>query len=193
MAAAQEGRTPDPSYGQRGKQRSVHNTYFTLPVLFVMISNHYAMTYGHEHNWLILIALSLAGALVRVYFVMRHGGRASPLPLAAAALLVAAVALAIAPSASRTGEAPSVEFDAVQAIITERCTGCHSQSPEQPGFASAPGGLALDNREQIRANAGSIYRQTVVSRAMPIGNLTEMTEDERRILAQWYENRDESE
>ena len=75
VAAAERGETPDPTHGQRGKQRSVHNTYFTLPVLFVMTSNHFAMAYGHEYNWLILIGISLAGALIRIYFVARHKGR----------------------------------------------------------------------------------------------------------------------
>lgn len=193
VAAAREGRMPDPSHGQRGKQRSVHNTYFTLPVLFVMISNHYPMTHGHPYNWLILIALSLAGALVRVYFVMRHGGRASPLPLVAAGLLVAGVAWAIAPTGTRTGGQVAVDFGTVQDIITERCTTCHSRSPAQPGFAAAPAGLELDDAEQIRANAGPIYQQTVASRAMPIGNLTRMTDAERRILANWYDSQLQSE
>lgn len=193
VTAAKEGRRPDPSYGLRGKQRSVHNTYFTLPVLFVMISNHYAMTYSHEYNWLILIALSLAGALVRVYFVARHAGRASPLPLVAAGLIVAALAFAIAPPATRSGDAGDAGIERVEAIIAERCTGCHSRSPTRPGFASAPGGLALDTRDQILANAGPIHQQTVVSEAMPIGNLTGMTDTERRILAKWYEDKLKSE
>lgn len=187
VAAAKEGRRPDPSWGLRGKQRSVHNTYFTLPVLFVMISNHYAVTYGHAYNWLILIALSLAGALVRVYFVARHTGRASPVPLAAAAVIVAALAFAIAPSASRTGTAAAVDIERVATIIGQRCTPCHSRAPSQPGFAAPPKGLALDSRDQIRAHAEQIYRQTVVSRAMPIGNLTSITDTERDILAKWYE------
>ncbi|MEQ8205146.1 MAG: urate hydroxylase PuuD, partial [Woeseia sp.] len=100
VAAAEQGEHPDPADGQRAKQRSVHNTYFTLPVLFVMTSNHFAMTFSHEYNWLILIAISLAGALIRVWFVARHKGRATPLPLIAAAALLLAVAVAIAPRPS---------------------------------------------------------------------------------------------
>lgn len=195
VAAAKEGRRPDPSYGLRGKQRSVHNTYFTLPVLFTMISNHYPMTYSHQFNWLILIALSLAGALVRVYFVARHAGRASPVPLIIAGLIVAVLAVAITPPASRdvadtdgsSGVPSGNNFQRVASIIAERCAGCHSQSPTQPGFSAPPGGLALDSRDQILANAGPIYQQAVVSEAMPIGNLTGMTDTERRILAKWYE------
>jgi uncharacterized membrane protein len=188
VAAAKAGRRPDPSWGLRAKQRSVHNTYFTLPVLFVMISNHYAMTYSHRYNWLILVALSLAGALVRVYFVARHRGRASPFPIAVAALIVAALAYAIAPSVSRAPGQVKADMDRVAAIVSERCATCHSKSPVQPGFTAPPAGLALDSRDQILANAGPIYQQTVVSNAMPIGNLTGMTDNERRILAQWYES-----
>lgn len=193
VAAAREGRRPDPSYGLRGKQRSVHNTYFTLPVLFVMISNHYAMTYSHAYNWLILIALSLAGALVRVYFVARHGGRASPLPLVAAGLIGLFVAAAIAPRSAPPDGAAKVSLDRVATIINERCTSCHSQSPTQAGFAAPPKGLVLTSRDQILANATRIHQQTVVSQAMPIGNLTGMTDAERRILANWYENEFKSE
>ena len=96
VAAAERGETPDPEAGIRAKQRSVHNTYFTLPVLFTMISNHFAMTYNHAYNWAILIAISVAGALIRVYFVARHTGRASPLPVAIASLLLLAVVIALA-------------------------------------------------------------------------------------------------
>ena len=97
VAAAERGESPDPAPGIRAKQRSVHNTYFTLPVVFTMTSNHFAMTYSHEYNWLILIAISLAGALIRVYFVARHKGRASPLPIVVATGLLLAVAAALAP------------------------------------------------------------------------------------------------
>lgn len=193
VAAAKEGRRPDPVWGERGKQRSVHNTYFTLPVLFVMISNHYAMTYSHPYNWLILIALSLAGALVRVYFVARHRGGASPVPLVAAGLIVAALAWAIAPSPSTGGGAVEAGIERVEAIVDQRCTGCHSKTPTQPGFTAPPKGLALDSREQIRANAGPIYQQTVVSKAMPIGNLTGITDEERQVLAKWYQSEIQSE
>ncbi|HSH42667.1 MAG TPA: urate hydroxylase PuuD [Arenicellales bacterium] len=193
VAAASEGRRPDPVWGLRGKQRSVHNTYFTLPVLFVMISNHYAMTYSHPYNWLILIALSLAGALVRVYFVARHRGRASPVPLVIAALIVAALAWALAPSSPTVGEDVEADISQVETIIGQRCASCHARNPTQPGFAAPPNGFVLENRDQILANADSIYQQAVASRAMPIGNLTGMTDKERRILAKWYESQAQSE
>ncbi|MGA8260391.1 MAG: urate hydroxylase PuuD [Arenicellales bacterium] len=190
VAAAKEGRKPDPAYGIKGKQRSVHNTYFTLPVLFVMISNHYAMTYSHQYNWLILIALSLAGALVRVYFVARHKGGASPVPLIVAALIVIALAAAIAPSSSSPGGSTGAAagFSRVESIIARRCRPCHSKSPVQPGFASAPKGLMLDDRQEILANKDRIYQQAVADKVMPLGNLTGMTDEERRILGGWYQN-----
>lgn len=186
VAAAERGAVPDAEDGLRAKQRSVHNTYFTLPVLFVMTSNHYAMTYNHEYNWAILIAISLAGALVRVYFVARHSGRASPLPLVIAGLLLAGVAALIAPRASAaSGEA--VAFEAVQAVVAHRCTTCHSAQPTHPAFPAAPGGVVLDTGEQIVAEALRIHQQTVVTRVMPIGNLTNITEQERELIDRWYQ------
>ena len=185
VAAAARGEAPDPLPGIRGKQRSVHNTYFTLPVLFTMISNHFAMTYNHEFNWAILIAISLAGALVRVYFVARHSGRASLLPAIAAGVLLLIVAVAIAPRAT-SASAGSVDFDAVRAVVHHRCTSCHAAVPEHPGFQAAPAGVVLETDRQIAAEALRIHQQTVVTRAMPIGNLTNITEEERALIDRWY-------
>ncbi len=185
VAAAERGEAPDPDDGIRAKQRSVHNTYFTLPVLFVMTSNHYAMAYGHSFNWLILIGISLAGALIRVWFVARHKGTASPLPLIIAIIILAAIAVAIAPRAT-AGVAGDVSFDAVRGVIHERCTTCHAADPEHPGFPAPPLGVAFDTDEQIVAAAEQIYVQTVVTGVMPIANLTMMTDEERQLIADWY-------
>jgi uncharacterized membrane protein len=185
VAAAESGEQPDATDGIKAKQRSVHNTYFTLPVLFVMTSNHYAMTYSHEYNWAILIAISLAGALIRVYFVARHSGRASPLPLVIAAILLAGVAALIAPRASAaSGE--SVAFAEVRNVVVHRCTTCHSAQPAHPAFPAAPAGVEFDTDEQIVAEASRIHQQTVATRVMPIGNLTNITEEERDIIDRWY-------
>jgi uncharacterized membrane protein len=184
--AAERGEAPDPGPGIRAKQRSVHNTYFTLPVLFVMISNHYAMMYAHAYNWLILIAISLAGALIRVYFVARHKGRASPVSIISAALILIAVAAAIAPRSRAAVEDSSVSFSAVRAIVVERCTPCHSDNPTHFAFPAAAGGVTFDNDEQIITEAMWIHQQAVTFRAMPIGNLTGMTDDERAIIDEWY-------
>ena len=186
VAAASTGTEPDPEPGLRAKQRSVHNTYFTLPVLFVMTSNHYAMAYGHEYNWLILIGIALAGALIRVYFVARHKGSASLVPAAIAIVILAAIALAIAPRA-REGGAATATFDQVRNVINARCTSCHSAAPVHSAFPAAPLGVKLDTDEQIVAEADRIHQQTVVTRVMPIGNLTAMTEEERQIIDAWYQ------
>ncbi len=185
VAAAARGEAPDPEPGIRAKQRSVHNTYFTLPVLFVMTSNHYAMAFGHAWNWLILTGIALAGALVRVWFVARHKGSASPAPIALAVVILAAIAVAIAPR-SGTTEAGDATFDQVRNVIKARCTSCHSAAPVHPAFQVAPLGIVFDSDEQIRADADRIHQQTVVTRVMPIGNLTAMTDEERQILDAWY-------
>ena len=186
VAAAMRGEAPDPTPGIHAKQRSVHNTYFTLPVLFVMTSNHYAMTYGHQYNWLILIGISLVGALIRIYFVARHKGQASLVPVIVAVLLLAAIAVAVAPRSQAT-DAVAVNFEQVRAIMQARCTTCHAEAPEHPAFPAPPLGVALDTDERVMAEAARIHQQTVVTRVMPIGNLTLMTPEERQIIDQWYQ------
>ena len=183
--AAGKGVSPDPADGIKAKQRSVHNTYFTLPVLFVMTSNHYAITFNHEYNWLILVAMSLAGALIRVYFVARHKGRASPLPIIAAAMILLAVAAAIAPR-SRAATTESVTLAMIRPVIQSRCTSCHSDRPTHIAFPAAPAGVVLDTDAQIIAEAQRIHLQTVTMKAMPIGNLTEMSDEERALIDGWY-------
>lgn len=185
VAAFENNEEPDPEDGIRAKQRSVHNTYFTLPVLFVMTSNHYAMTYSHQYNWLILVAITLIGALIRVYFVARHKGKASPIPIIVAVLLILGVAAAIAP-VSRATTVENVSLATVRPVIETRCTNCHSSTPTHPAFPAAPGGVMLDTDEQIMAEAARIHQQTVVLQVMPIGNLTRMSADERALIDAWY-------
>jgi uncharacterized membrane protein len=183
VADIRAGRAPDPAPGLAGKQRSVHNTYFTLPVLFVMISNHYPMTYGHRHGWAVLAALMLAGVLIRQFFVLRHRGAVRPwLPIAACAI-IAGVAYAIVPRGAATGAAP-VPFADVQQVIGRRCVPCHAAQPRQEGFAQPPKGVLLETPEQIAGQASKIG-ETVGSGYMPIGNLTQMTADERALVAAW--------
>ncbi len=199
VRAKQEGRDPDPQAGLRGKLRSVHNTYFTLPVLFTMISNHYAMTFGARHNWLVLIAISAAGLLIRAYFVARHkrherGGKTSPWAAVAGLLIIAATAAALAPkpaaldaaraAASDATQAPQAQFAAVQHIVALRCVPCHAAQPSQPGFSAPPNGVLLDSPAALLTRAAVIAPQ-VETRAMPIGNLTGMTEPERTQLLDW--------
>ena len=184
VRAKQENREPDPKHALAGKQRSVHNTYFTLPVLFVMISGHYAMTFGSRWKWLVLVALTVAGALIRVWFVMRHKGAAPAWPLAAGILILAAVAVVLAPRGG-VGEASAVKFAEVRRILDLRCVSCHAAKPTFPGLAEAPRGLALDSAERIRAMAPSIRQQTVLTKVMPPGNVTGMTAEERALLDRW--------
>ena len=190
VAAMMAGQKPDPSHGLKAKQRSVHNNYFTLPVLFIMISNHYAMTYRHEHAWAVLAVIMAAGVLIRHFFNLRHRGRVEwRYPLAGIALL-AAVAVAIAPkapAAAAAGVDPAAQFAKVQTIVGQRCVACHAAHPTQPGFASAPAGVMLDSEAQIRQNAPRIYQQSVQLKAMPIANLTNMTDAERAQVAAWFE------
>jgi len=190
VAAFENNEEPDPDDGIRAKQRSVHNTYFTLPVLFVMTSNHYAMTYSHQYNWLILIAITLVGALIRVYFVARHRGQASPIPIIVAAILILGLAAALAPS-SRATTVEAVSLATVRPVIETRCTICHSSAPTHPAFPAAPGGVMLDTDEQITAEAARIHQQTVVLQVMPIGNLTQMSDEERALVDAWYRSADE--
>jgi uncharacterized membrane protein len=192
VRAKREGREPDPQAGLRGKQRSVHNTYFTLPVLFTMISNHYAVAFGARRNWLVLIAMSAAGVLIRVYFVARHkrherGGKTSPTVALLGLAVLAAAAAALAPpprSPAATADPSITRFEAIQHIVAMRCAPCHASAPTQPGFATAPKGLLLDSPEAILAHVSVIAPQ-VATNAMPIGNLTGMTDAERTQLLDW--------
>jgi len=184
-----KGEQPNPIYGKRGKQRSVHNTYFTLPVVFVMISNHYAMTYTNRYNWLVLALIMLAGALIRQFFVLRHRGRVLwYLPAAGVVLLGLALACTLprpAPSAALPAGGAPLTLAAIQPIMTQRCVQCHAAHPTMMG--SAPAGVLLDTPDGILRNAARIYQQTVQLKAMPLGNATQITDAERATLALWFE------
>jgi uncharacterized membrane protein len=186
VAAMREGRVPDPADGKRGKQRSVHNNYFTLPVLFTMISNHYSSTYSHAYNWVILILISAAGVSIRHFFNRRHKGvLAWRYPLFGAALL-AVVAWWTAP---RIPALPPVDgpvsIEQVRTIIGQRCITCHSAAPTFPNFAQAPAGVLLESNTLLVQHAQRIYQQVVATRIMPLGNVTEMTDQERAVIAAW--------
>ena len=184
-----QGQKPDPIHGQKAKQRSVHNNYFTLPILFIMISNHYAMTYASKYNWLVLGAVIAAAVLIRHFFNQRHKGQANLAYPAAGVAILAALAIALAPRPApvQAATAPAgPDIARVQQIITQRCASCHSAHPTQPGFAAAPAGIALDTPELIRQHAVKINQQAVVLKAMPIGNMTNITEQERAELGAWF-------
>jgi len=187
VADLQAGRTPDPIHGQRGKQRSVHNTYFTLPVLIAMLSNHYGMLYQHAQNWLVLVGLMLTGALVRQFFVLRHRGK-SPWELVIVSLgLIAALIVFIAPErselAAAAAPAPAAQspFAQVQAIVGQRCVMCHNAQ-------LANKNIRLDAPALIVKNAQALYSQAVVAKTMPLNNATQITDAERAALGRWVQD-----
>ena len=178
------GREPDATDAWRMRQRSLHNTYLALPVVFAMLSSHYAMVFGHRHAWLALVGMTLAGALARAWFVARLRGRASAWLLVAAAACLAGPAILTAPRSDEP--AGRVDAAAVMGIVERHCAGCHARTPAFPGLGEAPKGVLLDTPERVRGHAAQIHAQTVLSRAMPPGNVTRMTDEERRMLGRWY-------
>ena len=195
VADLKAGRPVDPIHGKRGKQRSVHNTYFTLPVLFSMLSGHYSFTWSHPQNWLVLILMMFAGAAIRQFFVMRHGfklGRnAHPWPYALVGVLVLvgtifwlrpAPVVAInseAAGAVSTSARGHFGYEKVQAVLQERCVQCHGPEVQMKG-------VRLDTAEQVAPRAQLIYQQVVLQKLMPMNNATQMTDAERDLIARWH-------
>jgi uncharacterized membrane protein len=186
VEAMRAGATPDPVHGIRGKQRSVHNNYFTLPVLFIMISNHFAMTYRHPHAWAVLGTIMAAGVFIRHFFNLRHKGRVEWIYPAIGAALLLGLAVVLAPPRPGAPQGKA-DFAQVEAIVRQRCVSCHAAHPTQPGFASAPAGVMLDDAEGIARNAPRIYQQAVQLKAMPLANMTHMTDAERAQIGAWFE------
>lgn len=184
--AMKQGEVPDGATGKAGFQRSFHNNYFTLPVLFIMISGHYPLTFGSEYNWMILAAIALIGVLVRHYFNLKNQGKVHHWILPLAAVLMALLAYLTMPKPPETVLESEVSFEVIEPIMAQRCATCHAANPTDPAFKTAPKGVELDTRDKIEKQADAIYAQTVTSKAMPIGNLTQMTPDERALLGQWY-------
>jgi uncharacterized membrane protein len=189
IASIKAGEPVDPIHGKRGKQRSVHNTYFTLPVLFSMLSNHYSFTWSHPRNWLVLILMMFAGAAIRQFFVMRHGWKLGrnrhPMPYAATGVIViAAVIVWLRPAAvpaALAGAPAGADFAAVRKVVEERCFMCHGAQVQMKN-------VRLDSAEGVRQHAQSIYQQVVVTRLMPMNNATGITEAERALIAQWFQS-----
>ena len=193
VTAVTENRRPDPSKGLKALQRSRHNNYFTLPVLFIMISGHFPATYGNANNWLVLLVFSLAAVAIRHYFNIRHLPGFKTWPLITACLLLAGLIIATAPvprPAALPGDSiPVVETSEAYAIIQKRCVSCHSPKPEFTGLASAPLGVELDSEEKLVKHAERVNQTVVILRTMPLGNFTQMTDTERQQIASWFENR----
>nr|WP_206768708.1 MULTISPECIES: urate hydroxylase PuuD [Pseudomonas] len=223
VAAIAENRTPDPALPAKGLLRSRHNNYFTLPVLFIMISNHFPSTYGSQYNWLILAGIAVAAVLVRHYFNTRHDSNrfAWTLPVGALAMICLAyvtgpkpmptapevakvpgaieyqplpetavggakpAAPAQAPAPAQASNAQGPSFEKVHSVIQERCSVCHSAKPTSPLFSAAPGGVMFDTPQQIQQQAARIQAQAVTSQIMPLGNITQMTQQERDLIGAW--------
>ena len=187
VASIAAGTPVDPVHGVRGKQRSVHNTYFTLPVLFAMLSNHYSFAYSHAHNWLVLILMMFAGAAIRQFFVLRHGyklGRnAHPWRYAAVGVVLVLgviVWLRPEPVADAPVAAAPVGYAQLQPVLAQRCYPCHGAQVQMKG-------VRLDSPEGVASHAQAMYQQAVVSRIMPMNNATGITEPERSLIRQWFE------
>ncbi len=194
VAAMTSGETYDAQglaiHGKRGKQRSVHNTYFTLPVIFAMLSNHYSFLYTSAHNWVILILMMLSGALIRQFFVQRHGyhlGRAAnPLPYAIAGVVVLIGVIIwlrpapATPSMASAAAAGPVTFAQIQPILAQRCNSCHGEQLQMKN-------IRLDSPALVSTHAQNVYQQVVITRQMPMNNATGLTEDERGLIKRWFE------
>jgi uncharacterized membrane protein len=189
------GEAVDPIHGQRGKQRSVHNTYFTLPVLVAMLSNHYGWLYQGRQNWLVLVLLMVAGALIRHSFVARHKahvlGHRTPWEQALAGVVILiGMAVWLAPPPTPQASSPSggepqaaaapISFVQVNAILEQRCVTCHNAQVQNKN-------VALHTPELIRQHAQNIYQQAVVLKVMPMNNATQITDAERGQLRRWFE------
>ncbi|WP_442108891.1 urate hydroxylase PuuD [Pseudomonas sp. NUPR-001] len=234
VAAIEANQTPDPVLPAKGLLRSRHNNYFTLPVLFIMISNHFPSTYGSQYNWLILAGIAVAAVLVRHYFNTRHDSNkyAWTLPVGALSMICLAYVTGPAPmptapeqaaakveyqplpetalggktaaekaaekaaepaQAAAPAEAPAAEvaklddagFDKIHSVIQERCAVCHSAKPTSPLFSAAPAGVMLDTPQQIQQQAARIQAQAVTTQIMPLGNITQMTQQERELIGAW--------
>ena len=193
------GRAVDPIHGQRGKQRSVHNTYFTLPVLFAMLSGHYSFTYTHAQNWLVLVAMMAAGAAIRQFFVLRHGFKLGrnrhPWPYAAVGVaLIVGVSVWLQPTPTvmpnamntianepaNTGANAAIGYKTLQSILAQRCYGCHGEQVQMKN-------VRLDSREAVRQHAQALYQQAGLTRTMPLNNATAISEAERGVIRAWFE------
>jgi uncharacterized membrane protein len=193
VAALLSGQKPDLALGEQAKQRSMHNNYLTLPVVFLMISNHYPMSFASRWNWVIFALVLVVGAVIRHFYNVRHRGLPNPWwtwGVAAAGMALIVVLSAGGPShgeRAAVGPGQEVTFADVESIVLSRCSMCHAAEPLWPGIAAPPKGVMLDHPELIRLQAREIYLQAAASDAMPPANVTELEPEERGMLAAWYQ------
>lgn len=186
VRAAKLGLPLDASLGKKALQRSLHNNYFTLPVIFIMISNHFPSTFGHEYNWIILMVIAVASAGIKHYWNLVEQGRVNRVILPISVVTLLALAFVTAPKADKLDESlQSIPYSDVQTIINNRCTQCHSSAPSDEKWTSAPNGVMFDNPETVQSMAEKIMLRVVRTKTMPQGNKTGMTDEERETLKNW--------
>ena len=182
------GEEPDTTLGDAGSLRSFHNNYFTLPVLFIMVSNHFPMTYGHELNWAILAGISIAGAIIRHHFNLKSKGHLNVWILPVASVMILALAFVMRPNtAPKSTATASISYSEVEPIIKERCLPCHATEPTYPGITAPPLGVIYDTPEHVKAKAAKIKLMAVDSATMPPANITKITDEEREVLRNWID------
>ena len=196
VAAILEGKQPEKKWAEKAKLHSTHNTYLTLPLLFIMVSSHYPMTYEHNFNWLILIAITAITALARQFFILKHKGMRKYSILIISALATLALAILIAPKkVTSVGNTEIYDFEQLNAqvlsIIKERCATCHAKNPSDEVFTIAPDGVVLETMDDIFQWAPQINARSVQSHNMPFMNKTAMTQEERNTVARWLEIKDQ--
>jgi len=195
VKAVEAGTAPDPKFGLNAKLRSTHNTYTTLPVLFIMISNHYPITFNHSANWLVLMVIVLITAAIRQYFVLRHFGKQKPMIFVGAIMATIVLAYAIAPEKVEVTTAQKqqgVDLTQIQTIIEQRCNSCHSTNNTDEIFKTAQAGVIFSDMASIEQWAPRIKARVIDAKDMPFMNKTQMTEEERHVLAIWLAARDNS-
>jgi len=188
VRAGEEGNEKVARLAMLAKLRSTHNNYLTLPIIFIMISNHYPLLYGHPHGWAVLAAIGFITAFARHYFNLRHREINRPWILVVAALLTIALIWIIAPTPSVTtadASSPRISDETAMTIVSTHCVACHASSPSHPAFQSPPAGIKLENLSLLAVHAGKVRQVAVDSHYMPLGNLTGMTDEERQQLGQW--------
>ncbi len=189
VTAVSQGREPQALMGANALLRSRHNNYLTLPVLFVMISSHYPMIYGHRYSWLALAILSLGGIFIRHYFNIRHLPGNKHLYLLSGICFIVVTILLTAPISFSSKQTAQISIEQVHTVITQRCVSCHAEQPIQLGFTAPPAGLILQTEAQVEQFATQIHQASVLTRTMPLANLTGMTDDERALIDQWFMQR----
>ena len=192
VAEVAKGNIPDPAPGLRAKQRSTHNNYATLPILFIMISNHFAFTYSHQHGWLVLVALFVIGMWMRHYFNLKHRGEHKPWVLVSSFMAFLVLCAVIAPWQTLADKQQSANAELVSdakawQIVEQHCQECHSAAPRSSMFSSAPMGFIVDNLDDVQRHKDRIYNRTIVTKDMPFANMTQMTELEREVLARYLQ------